>query len=77
LGFWNLFIIFFFFFVVELEVDQFFHFCSGYALFGVRDRPVFSVGSGYVAERQAVARKAQLEGLEFVCSCRGCLVKKN
>lgn len=54
-------------------------FCGGCALFGAGDKPVFGVGGGYVVERQTdtVARKGQLEGLEFVRCCRGGLVKKN
>jgi hypothetical protein len=53
-------------------------FCGGCALFGAGDRPVFGVGGGHATKRQTdmVARKGQLEGLEFVRSCRGGLVKK-
>jgi hypothetical protein len=81
LCFWIFFIIIIFCVVampyLELEVEQFF--CGGCALFGAGDRPVFGVGGDYATERQTdtVVRKGQLEGLEFVRSCHGGLVKKN
>jgi hypothetical protein len=82
LGFWNFYLIYIYFFCgghALFGAGGRLIFCGDCALFGAGDRLIFGAGGGNAAERQVevVARKGQLEGLKFICSCRRCLVKKN